>query len=172
MVAVVSGSGGTSSRLCKAPNFSTSENLSHGIFVVVCFCFQFQCFIIFFCIVFCLSERQTSPLQKTWAITQSSLFGLQHTWPLWFQGCQPPPQGVASRRAQSQSLSDRQALNSECSANLTAFFTFLQIIMRFCHNFYLIKGNYDSHFALWDNKATSIWSERIVERDVHHGIAV
>ena len=48
MVAVVSGSGGTSSRLCKAPNFSTSENLTHEIFVVFCFCFQFQCFIIFF----------------------------------------------------------------------------------------------------------------------------
>ena len=27
MVAVVSGKGGTSSRLCSAPNFSTSENL-------------------------------------------------------------------------------------------------------------------------------------------------
>ena len=27
MVAVVSGKGGTSSRLCRAPNFSTSENL-------------------------------------------------------------------------------------------------------------------------------------------------
>ena len=29
MVAVVSGKGGTSSRLCSAPNFSTSENLGH-----------------------------------------------------------------------------------------------------------------------------------------------
>ena len=29
MVAVVSGSGGTSSLLCRAPNFSTSENLTH-----------------------------------------------------------------------------------------------------------------------------------------------
>ena len=48
IVAVVSGSGGTSSLLCKAPNFSTSENLTHGVFVVVCFCFQFQCLIIFF----------------------------------------------------------------------------------------------------------------------------
>ena len=46
------------------------------------------------------------------------------TWPPWSRASLPPRQGAASRPAQSRSLLDRQALNSECSADLTEFVTF------------------------------------------------
>ena len=48
MVAVVSGSGGTSSLLCRAPNFSTSENLTkHHIYaLLLTFRFQYRLFLL------------------------------------------------------------------------------------------------------------------------------